>query len=70
MAIGSTINKVSLSIADMDRQYYQQNELTVAMHPSENDHRFIVRVIAFALNAHEQLVFTKSLQSNTNNETS
>lgn len=61
MAIGATINKVSLNIADMDRQYYQQHELTMAMHPSENDYRFIVKVIAFALNAHEHLVFTKGL---------
>lgn len=61
MAIGATINKVSLNIADMDRQYYQQHELTLAIHPSENDFRFIVRVIAFALNAHERLSFTKGL---------
>lgn len=61
MAIGATINKVSLNIADMDRQYYQQHELTLAMHPSENDYRFIVRLIAFALNAHERLVFTKGI---------
>ena len=61
MAISATINKVSLSISDMDRQYYQQHELTMAMHPSENDFRFIVRVVAFALNAHEDLVFTQGL---------
>ena len=61
MAVGATINKVSLNIADMDRQYYGQHELTVAVHPSENDYRFIVRVIAYALNAHEQLFFTKGL---------
>lgn len=61
MAISATINKVSLNIADMDRHHYQQYELTMAMHPSENDLRFIVRVIAFALNAHERLTFTKGL---------
>lgn len=61
MAIGATINKVSLGIADMDRQYYAQHDLTLAVHPSENDFRFIVRVIAFAINAHEDLVFTKGL---------
>ena len=61
MAISATINKVSLSISDMDRQYYQQHELTMAMHPSENDFRFIVRVVDFALNSHEDLVFTKGL---------
>lgn len=61
MAIGATINKVSLNIADMDRQYYGHHELTLAVHPSENDFRFMVRVIAFALNAHEHLAFTKGL---------
>ncbi len=63
MAISATINKVSLNIADMDRHYYHQHELTLAMHPSENEYRFMVRVIAFALNAHEQLAFTKGLST-------
>jgi len=61
MALGSTINKVSLNISDMDRHYYAQHDLTLAMHPSENNFRFAIRVIAFALNAHESLVFTKGL---------
>lgn len=61
MAVSATINKVSLNVADMERHYYQQHELVMAMHPSENDLRFIVKVIAFALNANEQLTFTKGL---------
>lgn len=61
MALSATINKVSLTLSDMDRQYYQQHELTMAMHPSENDLRFMVRLLAFALNAHDELVFTKGL---------
>ncbi|OED37200.1 hypothetical protein AB833_24450 [Chromatiales bacterium (ex Bugula neritina AB1)] len=61
MALGSTIHKVSLNIADMTRHYYQQHELTVAVHPSENDLRFMVRLIAFALNATEQLAFTRGI---------
>jgi uncharacterized protein YaeQ len=61
MAISSTINKISLNIADMDRHYYQNHELTVAQHPSETDIRFMMRIIAFALNASEQLNFTKGL---------
>ena len=61
MAISSTINKVSLNIADMDRQYYQTHELTVAQHPSETDFRFMMRIVAFALNASEDLSFTKGL---------
>jgi uncharacterized protein YaeQ len=61
MAISATINKLILNIADMDRQYYQSHELTIAQHPSETDLRFMMRIIAFALNAHELLTFTKGL---------
>jgi len=59
MAISSTINKVSLNIADMDRHYYQSHELTVAQHPSETDLRFMMRLIAFMANASEPLCFTR-----------
>ena len=61
MAISASIHKLSLGIADMDRQYYQQHELHIAMHPSENEFRLMIRIIAFALNASEHLVFTKGL---------
>ena len=61
MAISATINKVLLNIADMDRHYYQSHELTAAQHPSETDFRFMMRIIAFALNANEVLTFTKGL---------
>lgn len=61
MALTATINKLSINIADMDRHYYHHHELTMAMHPSENDFRFIIRIIAFCLNAHEDLSFTKGL---------
>lgn len=63
MATSSTINKVSLNIADMDRHYYQNHELTVAQHPSETDFRFMIRLIAFMANASERLCFTKGLNS-------
>ena len=63
MAISATINKVSLNIADVDRHYYQLLELTVAQHPSENDLRFMIRLIAFMANASESLSFTKGLSS-------
>ncbi len=61
MAIGSTVYKVSLSIADMDRHYYADHDLTIARHPSETDLRLMVRIAAFALNADERLAFTKGL---------
>lgn len=63
MAISATINKVTLNIADMDRHYYQTHELVVAQHPSETDFRFMMRLIAFVLNADEQLSFTKGLSA-------
>jgi uncharacterized protein YaeQ len=63
MAISSTINKVSLSIANMDTDYYHQHELTMAQHPSENNFRFMIRLIAFILNADEQLAFTKGMNN-------
>ena len=63
MALSSTIYKVSLNIADMYRHYYQSHELTVAQHPSETDFRFMVRLIAFMLNASDELSFTKGLST-------
>lgn len=61
MALKSTIFKVTLQIADMDRNYYQDHSLTIARHPSETDERMMVRLLAFALHADEDLQFTKGL---------
>jgi len=61
MALKSTIYKVDLQIADMDRHYYANHALTVARHPSENDERMMVRVLAFARHASETLAFTRGL---------
>lgn len=61
MALKSTIYKFDLNIADLDRQYYAQHNLTVARHPSETDERVMVRLIAFTLYADEALQFGKGL---------
>ena len=63
MAQKATIYKVELSVSDMDRHYYGTHKLTVAKHPSETDERLMVRLLAFALNAHEQLEMTKGLST-------
>lgn len=63
MALKSTIFKVDLQIADLDRNYYQTHGLTLARHPSETDERMMVRLIAFAMQAHEALEFGKGLSS-------
>ncbi|WP_338860266.1 YaeQ family protein [Mycetohabitans rhizoxinica] len=61
MALKSTIYKAELQIADMDRHYYADHSLTLARHPSETDERMMVRLLAFALYAHERLEFCKGL---------
>ncbi|MGB3961064.1 MAG: YaeQ family protein [Sulfurimonas sp.] len=61
MALKATIYKALLNIADMDRHYYGEFNLTLAQHPSENDLRLMVRLVAFMLNAHEDLQFTKGI---------
>jgi uncharacterized protein YaeQ len=61
MALKSTIYKASLQVADMDRNYYADHALTIACHPSETPERMMVRVLAYALNAHERLAFGKGL---------
>lgn len=61
MAIKSVIYKATLQIADMDRHYYADHALNIACHPSETLQRMMVRIVVFALNAHEQLEFGKGI---------
>ncbi len=61
MAIKATIFKANLQIADMDRHYYQNHSITLARHPSETDERMMVRLLAFALHAHEYLEFGQGM---------
>ena len=61
MAIKATIFKTNLQIADMERHYYQDHALILARHPSETDERLMVRLLAFALHAHEYLEFGQGM---------
>ena len=63
MAQKATIYKAELSVSDMDRHYYETHKLTIAKHPSETDERMMLRILAFALHAHEQLEMTKGLST-------
>ena len=63
MAQSATIFKIDLQIADMDRHYYHDHALTIARHSSETDERMMVRVLAFARHASEQLSFGKGLST-------
>ena len=61
MALKATIFKAQIRIANMERGYYADHALTLARHPSETDERMMLRITAFALNAHEALEFGKGL---------
>lgn len=63
MALKATIFKAELHIADLDRHYYHDHAVTIARHPSETDERMMVRLLAFALNAHDELTFGKGLST-------
>jgi uncharacterized protein YaeQ len=63
MALKSTIFKAQLQVSDLDRGYYAAHALTIARHPSENDQRMMVRLLAFALFADERLEFGRGISS-------
>ncbi len=63
MALKATIYKAALNIADMDRQYYASHALTLACHPSETEERLMVRLLAFALYASDNLQFTRGIST-------
>lgn len=61
MAIKPTIYKARISLSDLERDYYDSINLTIAQHPSETLERMMVRVLAFCINAQEGLELTKGL---------
>jgi len=61
MAAKATIYKAKLNIANMDSHYYAEHNLTMAKHPSETDLRLMIRLVAFILNADEELEFCKGI---------
>ena len=63
MAVKATIFKAELQVSDMDRHYYATHALTLAQHPSETEERLMVRLLAFALNASEDLVFGRGIST-------
>jgi uncharacterized protein YaeQ len=63
MALKSTVHRAELQVSDIDRGYYASHALTLAQHPSETAQRLMVRVLAFALYADQQLEFGRGLSS-------
>lgn len=63
MALKSTVFKAELQVSDLDRHHYQSYPLTLARHPSETDERLMVRLLAFALFAADDLAFGRGLSA-------
>jgi len=63
VALKSSIFRLTLQLADLDRQLYRDFPLTVARHPSETDARMMLRILAFALHADDQLAFGRGIST-------
>jgi uncharacterized protein YaeQ len=63
MALKATVVRAELQLSDMDRHHYDHYSLTLAQHPSETEERLMVRLLAFALYAHERLEFGRGLST-------
>lgn len=63
MALKSTVFKADLQLADLDRNHFGDYALTLAQHPSETMERVMIRLLAFALYASEDLRFGRGLSN-------
>ncbi len=63
MALKPTIYKVTISLSNIDKHYYDTLNLTLAQHPSETTERMMARLLAYCLHASEQLAFTTGLST-------
>ena len=63
MALKPTIYKLKIALSDLNRNYYDNLNLTVALHPSETIERMMARVLAYCINAQENLAFSKGLSA-------
>ncbi len=63
MALRSSIFKASVSLSNLNTQYYDDLSFTIALHPSEMEERMMYRLLAFLYCAHERLEFTEGLNN-------
>jgi uncharacterized protein YaeQ len=61
VALKPTVYKFKISLSDLNRSHFDALNLTVAKHPSENDERMMVRLLAYCINAQERLQFGAGL---------
>lgn len=63
MALKSKICKLTIALSDLDRNFYDTLNLTIAQHPSETLERMMVRILVFCINAQPGLEFSKGLSA-------
>lgn len=63
MALRSSIYKATISLSNLNTDYYEDLNLTIALHPSETEERMIYRILAYVYCAHERLEFTEGLNN-------
>lgn len=63
MANTATLYRFGIDLSDIDRGVYQTLDLRVARHPSEDEERLVVRVLAHALLYEEGLEFGRGLST-------
>ena len=63
MALKPKIFKQRIALSDVNRDYYDTLNLTIAQHPSETAERMMVRVLVYCINMQQRLVFTKGLSA-------
>jgi uncharacterized protein YaeQ len=63
MALRSSIFKASVSLSNLNTNYYDDLSFTIALHPSETEERMMYRLLAFLYCAHERLEFTEGLNN-------
>jgi uncharacterized protein YaeQ len=63
VALKPTIYKAQITLADSDRNCYEELSLTLAKHPSETLERLTARLLAYCLNSARGLTFTKGIST-------
>ncbi|HEU4996777.1 MAG TPA: YaeQ family protein [Gemmatimonadaceae bacterium] len=61
MALTATIYSFEIQLSDVDRGVYEALAFKAAQHPSESDEYFVTRVLAYCLEYHEGIAFSKGL---------
>jgi len=63
VALGSTIHRIAIELADVDRGQYASIELRVARHPSESERRMLARILAYALEHEDGIELGRGIAS-------